>query len=62
VINLGPPTGPPAVQIVSGSNLINMTPDGVTISGTPNLNLTASGVLNITGTAVNITGGLVKIN
>jgi hypothetical protein len=62
VINLGPPTGPPAVQIASGSNLINLTPDGVTVSGTPNLNLTASSVLNITAPAINITGGLVKIN
>lgn len=62
VVNLGPPTGPPTVQVVSGSNAINMSPDGVTISGTPNLNLTASGVLNITGATVNITGGLVKIN
>jgi hypothetical protein len=62
VINLGPPTGPPAVQIASGSNLINLTPDGVTVSGTPNLNLTAPSVLNITAPAINITGGLVKIN
>ena len=62
VINLGPPTGPPTIQILSGSNVVNLSPDGVTISGTPNLNLAASGVLNITAPAVNITGGLVKIN
>jgi hypothetical protein len=62
IVNLGPPTGPPTAQILSGSNVISMSPDGVTVSGTPNLNLTASGVLNITAPAVNITGGLVKIN
>jgi hypothetical protein len=62
VVNLGPPTGPPTVQVVSGGNLINMSPDGVTVTGNPNLNLTASGVVNITGPAINITGGLVKIN
>jgi phage baseplate assembly protein gpV len=62
VINLGPPTGPPTVQVLSGSNVINMSPDGVTVTGTPNLNLSASGVVNITGPAINITGGLVKIN
>jgi phage baseplate assembly protein gpV len=62
VINLGPPTGPPTVQLLSGSNVINMSPDGVTVTGTPNLNLSASGVVNITGSAINITGGLVKIN
>lgn len=62
VVNLGPPTGPPTVQVLSGSNVINMSPDGVTVTGSPNLNLTASGVVNITGTAINITGGLVKIN
>lgn len=62
VVNLGPPTGPPTVQVISGSNLINMSPDGVTVTGTPNLNLSASGVVNITGSAINITGGLVKIN
>jgi hypothetical protein len=32
------------------------------VAGTPNLNLSASGVVNITGSAINITGGLVKIN
>ncbi len=62
VVNLGPPTGPATVQVLSGSNVINMSPDGVTVTGTPNLNLTASGIVNITGSAINITGGLVKIN
>jgi Type VI secretion system/phage-baseplate injector OB domain len=62
VINLGPPTGPPMVQVTAGSNVINMTPDGVTITSAANLNLTASGVLNLVGSVVNITGGLVNIN
>ena len=62
VVNLGPPTGPPTVQVMSGQNVINLSPDGVTISGTPNLNLSAAGVLNLTAPAINITGGLVKIN
>jgi len=62
VINLGPPTGPPMVQVTAGSNVINMTPDGVTITSAGNLNLTASGILNLVGSVVNITGGMVNIN
>ncbi len=62
VVNLGPPTAPATVQILSGSNVINMSPDGVTISGSPAVNIVASGALNLTGSVVNITGGLVKIN
>jgi phage baseplate assembly protein gpV len=44
------------IQILSGANVINMTPDGVTITGTPNLNLTASGSINITAPNVTING------
>jgi hypothetical protein len=62
VINLGPPTGPPMVQVTAGSDVINMTPDGITVTSAGNLNLTASGVLNLVGSVVNITGGLVNIN
>lgn len=62
IINLGPPTAPPAVQVTAGSNVINMTPDGITVTSAGNLNLTASGVLNIAGSVVNITGGMVNIN
>jgi hypothetical protein len=58
-IQIMSPTG---IQIVAGANIINLTPDGITITGTPNLNLTATGAVNITGPAINITGGLVKIN
>ena len=53
---------PAGIQIVAGTNIINLTPDGITITGTPNLNLAAAGTLNIAAPAVNITGGLVKIN
>jgi hypothetical protein len=62
IINLGPPTAPGTLQVVSGQNVINMSPDGVTITGTPNLNLAASGMLNLTASTINITGGLVNIN
>jgi Type VI secretion system/phage-baseplate injector OB domain len=58
-IQIVSPTG---IQIMAGTNIINLTPDGITITGAPNLNLAAAGVVNITGTAINITGGLVKIN
>jgi hypothetical protein len=59
-----------SVQIVSGTNVINMTPDGITISSSKNLNLIASGIINMAGSAININGGsqvsvmgtLVKIN
>jgi hypothetical protein len=69
---------PAGIQIQTGASIINMTPDGVTITGTPNLNLIASAALNITaptvtingatatnvlsGAAVNVTAPLVKIN
>jgi phage baseplate assembly protein gpV len=50
------------VTIVVGSNVISVSPAGITITGAPNLNLAAAGVLNITAPTINITGGLVKIN
>ena len=69
---------PTGIQILSGANLINLTPDGVTITGTPNLNLTAAGAINInapnisingaaatnvqSGGVCNVTAPLVKIN
>jgi len=58
-IQIMSPTG---IQIVAGANIINLTPDGITITGTPNLNLTATGAVNITGLKINITGGMVNIN
>jgi hypothetical protein len=53
---------PAGIQIIAGTNIINLTPDGITITGTPNLNLVAGGTMNLTAPAINITGGLVKIN
>jgi len=55
----GPPTiilSPTGVQIIFGLNIINMTPDGITITGTPNLNLVATAALNITAPTVTING------
>lgn len=55
----GPPTiimSPTGVQIIFGLSIINMTPDGVTITGAPNLNLTATGSINITAPNVTING------
>ncbi|MEE8155492.1 MAG: phage baseplate assembly protein V [Phycisphaerales bacterium] len=65
------------IQITAGSDVINMTPDGVTITapvinlvGTgainlkaPNINIASEAATNVTGGgACNITAGLVKIN
>ncbi|HSK77778.1 MAG TPA: phage baseplate assembly protein V [Thermoanaerobaculia bacterium] len=69
---------PAGIQIQTGASIINMTPDGVTITGTPNLNLVASTAINIAAPnvtingataasvlsagAVNVTAPMVKIN
>lgn len=47
---------PAGIQILDGANVINMTPDGVTVTGTPNLNLVASAAINITAPNVTING------
>lgn len=47
---------PAGIQIQTGASIINMTPDGVTITGTPNLNLVASAAINITAPNVTING------
>lgn len=47
---------PAGIQIISGANIINMTPDGITITGTPNINLVASAQVNITAPQVNVIG------
>ncbi|MBE2200876.1 MAG: hypothetical protein IAE79_19850 [Anaerolinea sp.] len=55
----GPPTiimSPAGIQIIFGLNVINMTPDGITITGTPNLNLTAAASINIAAPNVTING------
>jgi hypothetical protein len=53
---------PAGIQIMCGQNIVNVTPDGVTITGTPNLNLVGGTAVNITAPTINITGGMVKIN
>jgi phage baseplate assembly protein gpV len=55
----GPPTvilSPAGIQILFGLNVINMTPDGITITGTPNLTLAASAAITLTAPNVTITG------
>jgi phage baseplate assembly protein gpV len=68
---------PAGIQITSASNVINMTPDGVTISG-PNVNIVGTASVNISapnvaingaaatnvqsGGVCNVTAPLVKIN
>lgn len=55
----GPPTvilSPAGIQILFGLNIINMTPDGITITGTPNLNLVATGAITLTAPNVTING------
>lgn len=55
----GPPTvilSPAGIQILFGLSIINMTPDGITITGTPNLNLVATGALTLTAPNVTING------
>ena len=49
------------VQIVAGDNFINLTPDGITMTG-KTINLKATGVVNIEGSTVNIKGSRVDIN
>ena len=69
---------PTGIQILSHASVINITPDGVTISGNPNLNLVASASINLqaptvtvngaastnvqSGGVCNVTAPLVKIN
>lgn len=55
----GPPTvilSPAGIQILFGLNIINMTPDGITITGNPNLNLVASASITMTAPKVSIVG------
>lgn len=47
---------PAGIQIVAGTNIINMTPDGITVTGTPNINLVASGQVNISAPTVTVAG------
>jgi len=47
---------PVGIQIIAGANVINLTPDGITISGTPNVNLVASGQITIAAPNVVVAG------
>lgn len=58
-----------SAQIVAGENVINMTPDGITIASAGHISFTAVGAINIAaslisinGTTVNVVGGMVTIN
>ena len=55
----GPPTvilSPTGIQILFGLNVINMTPDGITITGTPSLNLVATASITLAAPNVTING------
>ncbi len=47
---------PAGVQIQSAASVINMTPDGITVTGNPKLTLVASGSIDITAPNVSING------
>lgn len=46
---------PAGIQIIAGTNIINMTPDGITMSGA-NINLVATGQVSIAAPNVNVVG------
>jgi hypothetical protein len=46
---------PAGIQIIAGADIINMTPDGITMAGT-NINLVASAAVNITAPTVSVLG------
>jgi phage baseplate assembly protein gpV len=55
----GPPTvilSPTGIQILFGLSVINMTPDGITITGTPSLNLVATASITLSAPNVTING------
>jgi len=62
IMTANPPPGqtlvmsPAGVQIQAGTNVINMTPDGITITGNPKLTLVASASVDITAPKVSING------
>jgi phage baseplate assembly protein gpV len=62
IVLLGPPTAPPMITLTAGSDIINMGPDGITVTSAGSMSVTAAGPLNLTGAVVNITGGMVNIN
>jgi hypothetical protein len=52
---------PAGIQIIAGANVINMTPDGITITGTPNINLVASGQVTIAAPNVVVAGAATTV-
>jgi phage baseplate assembly protein gpV len=50
------------IQVVSGSNLISMSQAGITLSGAPNVTISATTSVSISAPTVNMTGGMVNIN
>jgi phage baseplate assembly protein gpV len=55
----GPPTvilSPAGIQILFGLSIINLTPDGITITGTPNLNLVATAAITMTAPTITLNG------
>ena len=49
------------IQIMSGTNVINMTPDGITVTA-PNINFIGQVSVSVTAPIVSLKGGLVTIN
>lgn len=47
---------PAGIQIMTGANVINMTPDGITISGNPAINLVATASISLTAPNITLNG------
>jgi uncharacterized protein involved in type VI secretion and phage assembly len=50
---------PTGIQITTGTSSIDLTPDGITVNGTPNLTLTATAAISIDAPNVTINGSAV---
>lgn len=50
------------IQIVSGSNIVTLTPEGITLAGAPNLTISATTAVSISAPTINLVGGMVNIN
>lgn len=51
--------GPTGIQITTGTNSIDLTPDGITVRGTPKLTLTATAAIDVNAPNVTINGSAV---
>ncbi len=62
ITTANPPPGqtivmsPAGIQIQAGTNIINMSPDGITVTGNPKITLVASGSVDINAPKVSING------